>query len=111
MTPNERTEKPVILPATAISNTDPDLPNKDFSHLSNLDLIHQLSRSIEQLANTQTLGEITRIVRSTARQLMRASGATFVLKEDENCYYVDEDSIWHRLGASLCATHHSGTWR
>lgn len=37
--------------------------------------------------------EIQRIVRSAARRLTGADGATFVLRDNGQCYYVDEDAI------------------
>jgi GAF domain-containing protein len=33
------------------------------------------------------------VVRTAARTLTGAKGATFVLREDENCFYADEDAI------------------
>ncbi|MFC3909048.1 GAF domain-containing protein [Legionella dresdenensis] len=33
------------------------------------------------------------IVRKAARRLTNADGATFVLRDKENCYYADEDAI------------------
>ena len=45
------------------------------------------------LASARTLDDVTRIVRSSARELTRADGVSFVLKEDGNCFYADEDAI------------------
>ena len=39
------------------------------------------------------LGEVIDVVRTGARRLLAAQGATFVLREDDKCYYADEDSI------------------
>jgi two-component system CheB/CheR fusion protein len=36
---------------------------------------------------------VTRIVRRSARELTQADGVSFVLKEDGNCFYADEDAI------------------
>ena len=52
-----------------------------------------LVRSIQQLSLARDLTEITSIVRRTARALTGADGATFILKEGEFCYYVDESAI------------------
>ena len=41
----------------------------------------------------QTLGEVGEIVRVEARRRTGAQGATFVLREDERCFYADEDAI------------------
>lgn len=45
------------------------------------------------LAAAADLTEITQIVRSAARAVTGAQGATFVLREDGNCFYADEDAI------------------
>lgn len=39
------------------------------------------------------MDEVIDIVRHAARQLVNADGATFVLRDDGHCYYVDEDAI------------------
>jgi hypothetical protein len=41
----------------------------------------------------QTVPELADVVRTLARTAARADGATFILKEDDRCFYVDEDSI------------------
>jgi GAF domain-containing protein len=41
----------------------------------------------------EDLAEVARIVRVTAREATGAQGATFVLREDQSCFYVDEDAI------------------
>ena len=41
----------------------------------------------------RSLDDVTRIVRSSARELTRADGVSFILKEDGNCYYADEAAI------------------
>lgn len=48
---------------------------------------------VQKLSQCKTLDEIIAIVRSAARQLARADGATFVLKEENLCHYVDEDAL------------------
>ncbi len=49
--------------------------------------------TVQQLSLAHTLEDITNIVRSAARQLTGADGATFVLKDGQLCYYADEDAI------------------
>lgn len=49
--------------------------------------------ALRDLAATQALDSITRIVRTTARRLAGADGATFVLRDGEHCHYVDEEAI------------------
>lgn len=48
---------------------------------------------IQELSLARTLDEITKIVRHAARHLTGADGATFVLRDGNQCYYVDEDAI------------------
>jgi len=45
------------------------------------------------LAAVETVPELADAVRSLARTAGGADGATFVLREDDHCFYVDEDSI------------------
>lgn len=48
---------------------------------------------IRELSRVRTLPEIIQIVRTAARKATGADGATFVLKDEGYCYYVDEDAI------------------
>ena len=52
-----------------------------------------LLEAVTALASARSLDDVTRIVRSSARELTHADGVSFVLKEDGNCYYADEDAI------------------
>jgi two-component system CheB/CheR fusion protein len=52
-----------------------------------------LVQVIQSLAQVRSLEEITQIVRGAARRLTGSDGATFVLKEEGFCHYVDEDAI------------------
>ncbi|HEU4946142.1 MAG TPA: GAF domain-containing protein [Kribbella sp.] len=45
------------------------------------------------LDTARDLAEIARIVRVAAREVTGAQGATFVLREDDSCFYADEDAI------------------
>lgn len=45
------------------------------------------------LVAADDLPAITRIVRSAAREVTGAHGATFVLRENDSCFYADEDAI------------------
>jgi len=62
-------------------------------------MTQQISKSdflidvIQKLSSTRSLDGVTQIVRQAARELVRADGATFVLREKDNCYYVDEDAV------------------
>jgi len=48
---------------------------------------------IQQLSMARDLDSVMAIVRSAARRLSGADGATFVLREGDLCYYADEDAI------------------
>ena len=48
---------------------------------------------VQRLSFAKSVAEVTAIVRTAARELTGADGATFVLREDEQCYYADEDAI------------------
>ena len=52
-----------------------------------------LSETLDALASARTLAEVTGIVRRSARALMHADGVTFILRENDQCYYVEEDAI------------------
>jgi two-component system CheB/CheR fusion protein len=52
-----------------------------------------LLETVTALASARTLDEVTRIVRNSARALTQADGVAFVLREDGNCYYADEEAI------------------
>ncbi|RYZ81041.1 MAG: GHKL domain-containing protein [Proteobacteria bacterium] len=52
-----------------------------------------LTDTIQRLSLARSLQSIMEVVRSSARQLSDADGATFVLKEGELCYYAEEDAI------------------
>jgi GAF domain-containing protein len=47
----------------------------------------------EQLRATRDLIEVGRVVRTAARTLTGAKGATFVLRDVDHCFYADEDAI------------------
>lgn len=48
---------------------------------------------VQKLSLAKTLAEIVEIVRKAARQITGSDGATFVLRDNGMCYYVDEDAI------------------
>jgi len=49
--------------------------------------------TVQQLSLARDLATVMQIVRTTARKLTGADGATFVLKEGDKCFYADEDAI------------------
>lgn len=52
-----------------------------------------LIKTIQQLSLARDLDTIAKIVRHAARELTGADGATFVLKDGDKCYYLDEEAI------------------
>jgi putative two-component system response regulator len=64
-----------------------------FTRRSTLGRAGELIAVIQRLSLARSVPEIQAIVRTAARQLTDADGATFVLGEHGNCYYADEDAI------------------
>jgi len=63
--------------------------------------------AVQELSMARSLDSVMRIVRSAARRLTGADGATFVLRDNGMCYYADEDAIaplWkgQRFPMSIC---------
>lgn len=55
--------------------------------------VQLLVTTVQQLSLARDLDSVMAIVRTAARQLTGADGATFVLKDQGMCYYADEDAI------------------
>lgn len=55
--------------------------------------IELLVQTVQDLSLARDIDSVMRIVRSVARDLTGADGATFVLRDGNNCYYADEDAI------------------
>jgi putative two-component system response regulator len=53
----------------------------------------ELVNAIQQMSLARSVQEIQEIVGCTARRLTGADGATFVLRDDDRCFYADEDAI------------------
>lgn len=74
-----------------------------------METARRLIDATRQLADARTFAAIGAIVKGTARQLVAADGATFVLREGDTCHYLDEDAIsplWkgRRFPASSCVS-------
>ncbi len=68
-----------------------------------------LTRTVERLSTASNLGEVTTAVAEAVRDLAGADGATFVLREDGQCFYADESAIaplWkgHRFPLTSCVS-------
>lgn len=59
----------------------------------NIEKLELLVNTVQKLSLARDIDTITDIVRKTARSLTGADGATFVLKDNNMCYYVAEDAI------------------
>ncbi|MCF3108238.1 GAF domain-containing protein [Niabella sp. CC-SYL272] len=55
--------------------------------------LQRLVNVVQELSLARNLETVTRIVRTAARELTGADGATFVLRDKDKCFYVDEDAI------------------
>ena len=66
-----------------------------------------LEAAVAQLQEAERLEDVQQVVRTSARWLVHADGATFVLREGDRCYYADEDAmspLWkgQRFPARTC---------
>jgi hypothetical protein len=55
--------------------------------------MQHLVQAVQELSLTRRLDDITAVVRRAARELTGADGATFVLRDGQQCYYADEEAI------------------
>ncbi|MDD0842691.1 GGDEF domain-containing protein [Pseudomonas sp. Gutcm_11s] len=53
----------------------------------------RLIRVVQELSMAKDVDRVAEIVRSAARELTGADGATFVLRDGQQCFYRDEDAI------------------
>jgi len=58
-----------------------------------LTAMERLVGVVQELSQAHHIDEITAIVREAARALTGADGATFVLRDEDQCYYVEENAI------------------
>lgn len=68
-----------------------------------------LVEAASRLSAASTLEAVTQIITETARKLVGSDGSTFVLKDNDLCYYFDEDAIstlWKgkKFPMSVCIT-------
>lgn len=55
--------------------------------------MERLMVAVQELSLARDLERVQEIVRTTARELAGSDGATFVLRDEDQCYYADEDAI------------------
>lgn len=63
------------------------------AHLDAQDPVFTLVEVIEALSTARTVEEIAACVRAAARRVSGADGVTFVLRDGDQCHYLDEDAI------------------
>ncbi len=56
-------------------------------------VVDRLVSVVQQLSLARSMETVMAIVRRAARDLSGADGATFILREGDQCHYVDEDAI------------------
>ncbi|WP_418058114.1 diguanylate cyclase [Pimelobacter simplex] len=69
--------------------------------------LERLLLAVQELSLAADLPAVQQVVRTAARELAACDGATFVLRDGEQCYYADEDAIeplWkgHRFPLTSC---------
>lgn len=69
--------------------------------------MERLIEVVQELSMARSLERVMEIVRHAAREIAGADGATFVLRDGEQCYYADEEAIaplWkgHRFPLDAC---------
>ncbi|CAN5510005.1 HWE histidine kinase domain-containing protein [soil metagenome] len=70
-----------------------NVANAEFADQADHAALITLVETTEALSATRTLEDIAGVVRSAARRISGADGVTFVLRDDDQCWYLDEDAI------------------
>jgi signal transduction histidine kinase len=91
----------------ALAHAD-ELRSRDRS-ASQLRALETMLDSVKRLSLSRTMEDIVDVVRRAARRLGQADGATFILRDGDQCHYVDEDAIgplWRgkRFPISACVS-------
>jgi diguanylate cyclase (GGDEF)-like protein len=71
----------------------PDPPSGEIAAADYLRGVQLLVRVVQELSLVKDMEGLQKIVRTAARELTGADGATFVLRDGDQCFYVDEDAI------------------
>jgi hypothetical protein len=83
-------------PATRMSGIVQDISERKQAEQEVIHLNQRLRfliEAIKELASMHTLEEVQSLVARSARRLCAADGATFVLRDGDQCHYADEDAI------------------
>ncbi len=70
-----------------------DMAEHDLSDGEDDSALLTLVETIEELSATRTIDEVAAVVRSSARRISGADGVAFVLRDNDCCWYLDEDAI------------------
>jgi signal transduction histidine kinase/DNA-binding response OmpR family regulator len=84
--------KDAILRSVQVDSTAPAKPFQDAptTYVSGME---RLVSVVQELSLTRDLDHLMAIVRQAARELTGADGATFVLRDGDQCHYADEEAI------------------
>lgn len=55
--------------------------------------LRELVHAIERLGSANDLDDVVEIIRSTARRLIGADGIAIILRDGDECHYIEEDAI------------------
>jgi len=55
--------------------------------------LRELVKAVEQLGSANDLDDVVEIIRRTARRLIGADGITVILRDGDECAYIEEDAI------------------
>lgn len=69
--------------------SEAEVPNERESS----DPLFTLVETIEDLSAARTVDQVAAVVRSAARRITGADGVAFVLRDENQCFYLDEDAI------------------
>ncbi len=64
--------------------------SRNSAHLAG---VARLVQAVQDLSLARNLAAVVDVTRHAARDLVGAEGSTFVLRDQDQCYYVDEDAI------------------
>jgi diguanylate cyclase (GGDEF)-like protein len=78
---------------TATNAPLPAAPPDRIAGSNYVDGMERLLHAVQELSLTRSLPEIQRLIRTSARELTGCDGATFVLRDNDKCYYAEEDAI------------------
>lgn len=90
-------------------DADPTPADPDNASGAYVAAMERLVGVVQDLSRARDLDAVTAVVREAARSLTGADGATFVLRDGDQCYYVEENAIaplWkgRRFPMSVCVS-------